>query len=131
MARCALINGTLVDNVIEADLEFANSLGYDFAIETDTAAPGWLYVDGVFSNPVIEEASNTSGLTPLAFTRLFTLSERVKMQTSDDPIIQDGMLMLQVVLEIKLDDPDTIAFVRYAAYNNYIEPHRVAEILGE
>lgn len=97
--------------------------------------PGWLHLGGDNYAPPPEEQGaeleEATSLTPLAFTRLFTLSERVKMQTSDDPIIQDGMLMLQVAQEVKLDDPDTIAFVQYAAYNNYIEPHRVAEILGE
>lgn len=137
MSRIAQIKDGVVVNVIEAQLEWAQqhaNEGFDEVRETDSAGPGWLYQDGVFSAPpapIVEAPVSSAVLTQLEFIRRFTLSERVKVQTSDDPIMQDALLMLQVAQHVDLADPDTIAFVQYAAYNNYIEPHRVAEILGE
>lgn len=51
------------------------------------------------------------------------------MTSSDDPIIQDGLLMLQVAEDITLTDPDTAAFVMYARDNGYITTERAEEIL--
>lgn len=54
MSRIALIRDGIVENVIEADTEFASALGYDDAIETESAAPGWLWDGEAFSAPVVE-----------------------------------------------------------------------------
>ena len=51
MSRIALIRDGIVANVIEAELEFAESLGYDHALEAGSAGPGWLLVDGVLVPP--------------------------------------------------------------------------------
>ena len=51
MSRIALIHGGIVANVIEASVEFAESLGYDHALEAGSAGPGWLYADGVLVPP--------------------------------------------------------------------------------
>ena len=51
MSRIALIRDGIVANVIEAELEFAESLGYDHAQEAGSAGPGWLLVDGVLAPP--------------------------------------------------------------------------------
>ena len=51
MSRIALIQAGVVANVIEASVEFAESLGYDYAMEAGTAGPGWLLVDGVLVPP--------------------------------------------------------------------------------
>lgn len=69
-------------------------------------------------------------LTPLAFLRRFTPAERISMQSSGDPVVGDGLLMMQVAQDVRLNDPDTVAFVHYAAQRGYITAGRVAEILG-
>lgn len=51
MSRIALIQAGVVANVIEAELEFAQALGYDHAQEAGDASPGWLLVDGVLVPP--------------------------------------------------------------------------------
>lgn len=51
MSRVALIRDGIVENVIEAELEFAASLGYDTAMEAGTAGPGWLLVAGELVPP--------------------------------------------------------------------------------
>lgn len=51
MSRIALISDGVVANVIEAELEFALTLGFDHAVEAGSAGPGWLYADGVLVPP--------------------------------------------------------------------------------
>ena len=51
MSRIALIRDGIVNNVVEAELEFAESLGFDSALEWLDPAPGWLLVDGVLVPP--------------------------------------------------------------------------------
>ena len=51
MNRIALIRDNIVANVIEAELAFAQALGFDHAIEAGSAGPGWLLVDGVLVPP--------------------------------------------------------------------------------
>lgn len=51
MSRIALIRDGIVANVIEASLEFAESLGFDIALEAGDAGPGWLLVGGVLVPP--------------------------------------------------------------------------------
>lgn len=48
MARYAIIEAGIVTNVIEAEADFAATIG---AIQTDTAGRGWTYLDGVFAPP--------------------------------------------------------------------------------
>ena len=51
MSRIALIQAGVVANVIEAELEFAESLGFDTVLEAGDAGPGWLLVDGALVPP--------------------------------------------------------------------------------
>ena len=51
MSRVALIQAGVVANVIEAELEFAESLGFDIVLEAGDAGPGWLLVGGALVPP--------------------------------------------------------------------------------
>lgn len=51
MSRVALIQAGVVANVIEAELVFAESLGFDTALEAGDAGPGWLLVNGALVPP--------------------------------------------------------------------------------
>jgi hypothetical protein len=52
--RVALVRNGVVENIIASDLDFANTLGYDHAVEAgDAAAIGWTYENGVLSPPVV------------------------------------------------------------------------------
>ena len=50
--RYAIIKNDVVENIIEADADYAQSIG---AVRADTAAIGDLYNDGVFTTPKIQE----------------------------------------------------------------------------
>ena len=52
-------------------------------------------------------------LTQLAFLRRFTAAERIAARASSDPLIVDFLHLLDLAQDIRLDDPDTIAGVRY------------------
>ena len=133
MSRVALIRNGVVENVIEADVEFAATLGYDEAIETLVAGPGWRYDGGEFQpppEPAPPPLEPEAQLTPLAFTRRFTLAERILISSSEDPIVQDGMMLVQLAQYVRLDDPDTVALVRYIQAKGHITEDRADAVLG-
>lgn len=53
MVKIALIRSGIVDNVIVSDLAFAQTLGYDAAVDVSNqrVAPGYLWNGSVFSPP--------------------------------------------------------------------------------
>lgn len=69
-------------------------------------------------------------LTKLQFLRRFTASERVAIRASSNPIIIDFMSLLDLALDVRLDDPDTIAGVNYLETLELIGAGRAAEILA-
>ncbi len=114
MSRIALIRGSVVENVIEADIAFAQSLGFDAVVETDVAAPGWGYVGGEFIAPVPapqpepepDPAPDGSGpfLSNYAFDMRYTLPERIAIkrladQRNPDGSYTDTALAVQVNVE--------------------------------
>lgn len=98
--RIALIRSGIVENVVKADMAFAVSLGYDLAIESDTAGIGWQYIGGEFIAPVPapqpqpEPPSNPDGngpfLTNYAFDMRYTLPERIAIKQLADQRNPDG-----------------------------------------
>lgn len=100
MSRIALIRNGVVENVIEADMEFAQSLGFDAVVETDVAAPGWGYAGGEFIAPVPapqpepEPEANPDGSGPFlsnyAFDMRYTLPERIAIKQLADQRNPDG-----------------------------------------
>lgn len=52
-------------------------------------------------------------LTQLAFLRRFTAAERIAARASSDPVIVDFLHLLALAQEVRLDDSDTQAGVRY------------------
>ena len=121
--RLVIVEGGVVVNSFFAD-------SWPGAVEHDEACTGWTEEEGVLVPPVtITTVSKDEPITKLSFIRIFSLSERIHMTSSDDPIIQDGLLMLQVAEDISLTDPDTVAFVMYARDNGYITTERAEEIL--
>lgn len=116
MSRIALIRDGVVENTIEADMEFALSLGFDAVVETDVAAPGWGYVGGEFiapapapqPEPEPEPEANPDGSGPFlsnyAFDMRYTLPERIAIkrladQRNEDGSYTDTALAVQVNVE--------------------------------
>ena len=85
MSRIALIKNNLVENVIEADMEFAQTLDFDAAVESSNACIGWQYISGEFIAPVPDPDpqpnANPDGdgpfLSNYAFDMRYTLPERI------------------------------------------------------
>lgn len=69
-------------------------------------------------------------LTKLQFLRRFTAYERIAIRASSNPIIVDFMSLLDLALDVRLDDPDTIAGVNYLETLELIGAGRAAEILA-
>ncbi len=97
MARIALINASVVENVIEATQVFADTLGYDYAVESATASIGWTYDGSTFTPnvPVVKDLGRI--VTKLAFRNRFTIPERAGITlAANDPA--------NIVLRVAMDD---------------------------
>ena len=96
--RIALIRGSVIENIIEADMEFAQKLGYDLAVESDIAGIGWQYVGSEFIAPTPADEpqpdQNPDGdgpfLSNYAFDMRYTLPERIAIKQLADQRNPDG-----------------------------------------
>lgn len=69
-------------------------------------------------------------LTKLQFLRRFTTQERIAIRGSTNPVIVDFMQLLDLALDVRLDDPDTVDGLHYLESLNLIGVGRAAEILA-
>ena len=117
MSRIALIRDGVVENVIEADMEFALSLGFDAAVESASAGVGWAFDGVAFTPPPADpqpqpdpqpDPSNPDGSGPFlsnyAFDMRYTLPERIAIkrladQRNPDGSYTDTALAVQVNVE--------------------------------
>lgn len=113
MSRIALIRNNVVENVIEADIAFALSLGFDAAVESESASIGWQYNGGEFiapptPDPQPEAPASPDGPGPFlsnyAFDMRYTLPERIAIkrladQRNPDGSYTDTALAVQVNVE--------------------------------
>ena len=143
MSRIALIKNNLVENVIEADMEFAQTLGFDAVVETDVAAPGRGYDGGEFITPPTPEPTpEDRRITRLMFRNRFTQAELVTIEivSLDDaaaPMQQRQMAAALRVMQrqvsdaefIDLNDPVTRAGVEQLEAFGLLAEGRAAEIL--
>ena len=134
--KIALINDGIVQNIIEADLAFAQTLGYETVVEaTDGAYPGGQYADGAFvptpTLPPVPLLPNDPVVSKLAFLSRFTQNERIsiRVQLTADPIIEDANQMLSLADMVDLTHADTQQYVGYLGMKGYLTDARVAEIL--
>ncbi len=128
--RYLLIKNGVVVNAIEAaanDIE--HLIGYDDIIaNANTAGPGWLYQNGIFTppDPITQPILS---LSQLSFLRKFTAEERIAIRSSIDPIIIDFLHLLNLAQDINLSDPDTIAGVNYLESVELLDSGRATIIL--
>lgn len=69
-------------------------------------------------------------ITKLRFLNRFTISERLAIRASTDPVVNDIMKLLEVAEFVDTSDPNTIGGVNYLASVALIAPSRVAEVLA-
>ncbi len=81
-------------------------------------------------NPDILQFQSTSvPLTKLEFMSRFTTAERISIQNSTDPIVQDALRLLNLAEFIDATDQRTIDAINYFVYVGLLSPTRIAEIL--
>ena len=68
-------------------------------------------------------------ITKYQFLARFSMTERVAIRASTDPIVNDFMKILEVVENIDVTNQDTINGVQYLVYAGLITPARAGEIL--
>ena len=90
--------------------------------------PGDLYDGTAFSKA--PRVNVPVPLTRLEFLRRFTPQQRISIRASNDPVIQDGMGLLDLAQEVRVDDPDTVFFVGYLVQQNLITQADADRILG-
>ena len=73
---------------------------------------------------------DTTVLTKLNFLNRFTMSERVTIRASSDPVVKDIMNLLEVADYVDVTDPNTVQGVGYLSAVGLIQSSRIAEILA-
>lgn len=68
-------------------------------------------------------------LTQLQFLRRFTVTERITIRASADPVIQDFLHLVNLAQDVRLNDPDTLMGVHYLEQQGLIAEGRADEIL--
>ena len=146
MARITLIRAGSVENTIEADMEFAQQLGYDLAVESDIAGIGWQYIGGQFIAPTAPgpepETPPNRRITRLAFRNRFTQAELVTLEIAglDDPAAPMAQRQQAAAIRvmqrqvsdatyIDLDRPDTRAGVQQLEVGGILGSGRALQIL--
>lgn len=132
--RVILLVDAVVDNVIEADSVERAQAAFPHALAL--AAPEGVAIgdrwDGegfVAADPV---AAPPAPISRLDFLRRFTAPQRIAIRTAaaTDPIISDALQLLDLAQEVRLDDPDTLAFTGYLVAAGLLTAADRAAILG-
>ena len=135
IGNIALVRNNVVENIIVATLEFAETLGYDevFDVKTTPVGIGWIKVDGVWQAPPVPapEPVLKSVLTPLEFLNRFTNDEAKTILglSKTNPDVELWWLKYNKAQDIDLDDPQTIDGVTMLETAGIIAAGRAEEIL--
>lgn len=129
-------NGT-VENCISADsLQRAQQFYPEHLcierIEALSAVgPGHSYNGETFVAPERPAVEATS-LTRLEFLRRIPAEKRIAIRAAaeTDPIIEDALMLLDLAMEVRTDDPDTMMLVGYLLQQEYLTANEVAVILS-
>ena len=78
--------------------------------------------DGIDTSP--------RSITARDFLRLFTVSERIAIRASTDPVVGDFLFLLQMEPTVNLKSPDVYAGLDYLTAQGLLAAGRKAEILS-
>ena len=111
-----------------SNTELPKTLLFDVSIiQLDDKIPD---LNKVIWNPDILQFENAiTQLTKLEFMSRFTTTERISIQNSTDPIIQDALRLLNLAEFIDVTDQRTIDAVNYFVYVGLLSQSRIDEIL--
>lgn len=133
----ALIKNNTVQNVIECDQAFADSIAsdWDAVVPSQGSGIGWTYVDGVFTAPLPPAPTPPAPvrrLTKLAYMNRFTDAELAGIYTAAKTVVQVEIWLekFKLATEINLDDPETVAGLLAMEAAGLLTSGRAAEILA-
>ena len=134
-----LITDGVVENCICADSVeraaefFPGCLCIERTGEHAAAGPGWLWDGQALNPPPATPAAPAGGpITRLEFLRRIPAQVRIAIRQAAavDPVIADGLQLIDLAEEIRTDDPDTVALVGYLQQQGYLTTAQAAAVLG-
>jgi len=122
-------NCICADSVARAQQFYPDHTCIERTPELSQFGPGDLYDGTDFSKaPVV--ILPPGPVTRLEFLRRFTAQQRIAIRAANDPVIVDGLQLLDLAEDVNLQDPDTVYFVNYCADQGYISTADANRILG-
>lgn len=130
MARYAIIESGVVSNVIEAEAEFAESIG---AIPAQNAGIGYLWDGSDFTSPPEPKPPIPVAVTSLQFMDRFTEEEQLAIvsATLASPQVKLWYDRMIAATEIVFKDPRTLGGLQALVGAGLITQARMDEILPE
>ena len=129
-----IINGVIencicADSVARAQQFYPDHTCIERTPELSQFGPGDLYDGANFSKvPVV--ILPPGPVSRLEFLRRFSAQQRIAIRAANDPVIVDGLQLLDLAEDVNLQDPDTVYFVNYCATQGYITQTDADRILG-
>lgn len=130
-----LIKNGVIDNCICADsveralMFYPDHTCIERVGNLNQYGPGDLYDGTNFSKaPVVVVPPGP--VSRLEFLRSFTAQQRIAIRAANDPVIVDGLQLLDLAEDVNLQDPDVVYFVNYCAAQEYITTADANRILG-
>lgn len=99
------------------------------------AGPGWLW-DGERLTPPPDPPpappEPPAPITRLEFLRRIPAQVRIAIRqaAATDPVLADALQLLDLAQDVRLDDPDTLAFVGYLQQRGHLTAEQAATVLG-
>ena len=122
-------NCICADSVARAQQFYPDYICIERTPELSQYGPGDLYDGTDFSKaPVV--ILPPGPVTRLEFLRRFSAQQRIAIRAANDPVIVDGLQLLDLAEDVNLQDPDTVYFVNYCADQGYISTADANRILG-
>ena len=122
-------NCICADSVARAQQFYPDYICIERTPELAQYGPGDLFDGTNFSKaPVVVRPPGP--VSRLEFLRRFTAQQRIAIRAANDPVIVDGLQLLDLAEDVNLQDPDTVYFVNYCADQGYITQADADRILG-
>lgn len=133
----ALVKNNIIENVIECNQEFADSIAseWDEVIPSNSMGKGWEKVDGVWTAPAPSAptaAPQVRTLTKLQYMNRFTDGELASIYTAakSNVAVEIWLEKFKLASEVNLDDASTVAGLQAMEAAGLLATGRAAEILA-
>ncbi len=122
-------NCICADSVARAQQFYPDHICIERTGDLTQFGPGDLY-DGVDFSKAPVVILPPGPVSRLEFLRRFTAQQRISIRAANDPVIVDGLQLLDLAEDVNLQDPDTVYFVNHCASQGYITTADADRILG-